>query len=109
MALDFDAFVARFPEFKRASKAQVEAKIAEAELQVDACVWGAKYDLGLGYLTAHLLSLSPEGRAARLVPANAKATREDALTTYERVYQRLVRTVASGARVVGTATVVEEP
>lgn len=101
MALDVTSFLARFPEFKRAPLDLIESKITEAELQIDSAVWNTKTDLGAGYLAAHLLALSPFGQHARLVPANMKPTRGEALTTYEREYKRLVKIVASGFRVTG--------
>jgi hypothetical protein len=100
VTVGFDSFIAAFPEFEKVPKELVDAKIAEAKLEVAASVWGAKTDLGVSYLTAHLLSMSPFGQHARLIPPNAKVTREDALTTYERRYRALVRQVASGFRVV---------
>jgi hypothetical protein len=99
VAVDFTSFTNAFPEYKKTSVPLVDAKLAEARLQVDSEVWGTKTDLGVSYLAAHLLAMSSHGQHARLVPANAKATREDALTTYEREYQRLLRSVASGFRV----------
>ena len=104
MALTADGFRLRFPEFSRTPVALIDAKLAEAELEVSSTIWGTKADLGVGYLTAHLLSMAPTGQHARLVPRNAKATRRDALTTYERQYKRLLRMVSSGFRVVGART-----
>jgi len=101
VAVSFSTFVVSFPAFKRTERPVVEAKIAEATRQVDAAVWGALADDGIGYLAAHLLAMMPGGEHARLVPKNAKPIRGEALTTYERQYKRLVRQVASGFRVVG--------
>lgn len=102
MAIDSSSFLTDFPEFDSTPVKDINAKIAQAELQVDAKIWGTKADLGVGYLTAHLLAMSSNGQFARLVPAKMKATREDALTTYEREYKRIMRMVASGFRVTGT-------
>lgn len=101
MTVTFDSFVGGFPEFKGTPKTLVEAKIAEAKLMVDAEVFRGKTDLGVSYMTAHLLSFSAHGQHARLQPKNAKVTREDALTTYERMFRRIQRTVTSGFRVTG--------
>lgn len=110
MALDSTTFLVRFPEFKRAPVELIESKITEAELQIDSAIWGTKTDLGAGYLAAHLLALSPFGQHARLVPANQKPTRGEALTTYEREYKRLVGIVSSGFRVTGPdQTIVNTP
>lgn len=101
MAIGVDGFLTRFPEFKRTDLDLVQAKLDEAELLIDRTVWGTKSDLGVGYLAAHLLASAATGQNARLVPPNAKATREDALTTYERQYRMILRTVSSGFRVSG--------
>jgi len=105
VAVDYTNFCgdedAAFPEFAEAPKGLVERKIAEAARQVDREVFGDKADDAIGYLAAHLLSTSPFGQHARLIPKNAKQTRDDALTTYEREYRRLVRSCTSGFRVVG--------
>lgn len=98
MAVTVQSFKAAFPEFQRAADALVQTKIDEAELEVGTA-WGTTRDLGVSYLTAHLLSIAAQGQQARLVPANAKATREDALTVYERRYRELRLQVASGGRV----------
>lgn len=101
MAVDGDSFREAFPEFDKAPVTLIDAKLAEARLQIDAAVWLHLADLGASYLAAHLIAISPFGQHARLVPPNAKANREDALTTYEREYRRLQRIVTSGFRVVG--------
>lgn len=101
MAVTYDSFIEAFPEFEEAKKKLVEAKIAEATRRVDPEVFRTKADDAIGYLAAHLLSMSPFGQHARLIPKNAKPTRDDALTTYEREYRALVRSVASGFRVTG--------
>ncbi len=102
MAVGFSSFVKAFPEFAETSKTLVEAKLAEARRRIDPEVWRTKTDDGVSYLAAHLIAMSPQGQHARLVPKNAKVTREDALTTYEREYQAMKREVTSGFRVVCT-------
>lgn len=102
MALTYEQFRDRFPEFDSAPRTFVEAKLAEAALQIDFTTWGARGDLGHGYLAAHLLSIAPTGQHARLQPRTAKITQQDALTTYEREYRRLQLIATAGlARVVG--------
>lgn len=101
MTVTFDSLVSGFPEFGAAPIDLVEAKIAEAVMQIDAGVWGAKTDLGVSYLACHLLSMSSFGQHSRLQPQSAKVGRTDAITTYEREYQRLKSMVVSGYRVVG--------
>lgn len=101
MAIGHTEFVASFPAFRKTDKAVVEAKLAEARRLIDTAVWGTLADDGIGYLAAHLLAMMPGGEHARLVPRNAKPVRGEALTTYERQYKKLQRTVASGFRVTG--------
>ncbi len=101
MALDSTAFLVRFPEFDRIAVTLIDAKLAEALESIDPAVWRARENTGHGYLTAHLLAMASQGQQARLVPANAKATRDEALTTYEREYNRLVKIVSSGFRISG--------
>ncbi|MCK6585954.1 MAG: DUF4054 domain-containing protein [Polyangiaceae bacterium] len=93
MALDRATFRARFPEFNTADDAYVDAKLAEALLQIDASVWGTKADLGQGYLAAHLLAVSPFGQQARL-------SSKEGETTYHKVWASLRNSVASGFRVI---------
>lgn len=91
--MDVSGFLASFPEFgKGTALTLVGAKLAEATLQVSPSVWGALTDTGIGYLTAHLLALSPSGQNARMVA-------KDGVTTYFTHYRRLQRMVSSGFRV----------
>jgi len=99
MAIGVSEFLVRFPEFRNADHSLIDAKLIEARAQIGASVWGDLYDQGVGYLAAHLLSVAPTGQHARLIPASAKASRDDSLTTYEREYKRLVLVVAHGFRV----------
>ena len=107
MAIGVSEFVDRFPAFRNTDRRLVEAKLTEARAQVSSSIWGDLYDQGVGYLAAHLLAASGHGEHARLIPANAKAQRSDALTTYEREYKRLLMMVSHGFRVVGSASVTE--
>ena len=92
MAVDFTSFVADFPEFEPAGRQLVESKLADARLRVDAAVWEAKTDLGVKYLAAHLLALSPFGQQARLVA-------KDGSTTYGKHHKQMVHEVTAGFRV----------
>jgi hypothetical protein len=49
------------PEFKTKSSDDITVFIDIAKLKLDAEVWGDKYDAGVAYLAAHLLTMS--GRA----------------------------------------------
>ncbi len=99
MAVGFSSFIVAFPEFSKAPKTLVEAKLAEARRSIDTAVFGGKADDAISYIAAHLLSMSSFGQHSRLIPRTAKATRDEALTTYEREYRRLVRQATSGFRV----------
>jgi hypothetical protein len=90
MALSLEDFRTRFPEFTATDDDYVSAKLAEALRGMDADVWGDLADDGQGYLTAHLMALSPFGNAAKLVKGDT--------TTYEGHYRRLLRAVAAGHR-----------
>jgi hypothetical protein len=92
MAVTLASFKAAFPEFVDAGDPLLQSKLDEAVLQIDASVWGAKADLGVSYLAAHLLALAPSGKAARL---NAWDDR----TTYGEQFIRMQRSVCSGFRV----------
>jgi Protein of unknown function (DUF4054) len=87
-----DAFFRRFPEFAATDLSLITATLDDAALQIDVNVWGNLAGTGHGYLTAHMLALSPFGQAARLVA-------KDGTTTYQTHYNRLVRMVAPGFRV----------
>lgn len=85
-------FLARFPEFAATDLSLITATLGDAGNQIDNNVWGFLAGVGHGYLTAHMLALSPFGQAARLVA-------KDGTTTYQTHFNRLVRMVAPGFRV----------
>lgn len=93
MAVTQAAFLASYPEFNPASTELLAAKLAAAELQVDADVWGGKADLAVMLTAAHLLAISPFGQRARLVSDAGK-------TTYEGELSRMKKTVGFGFRVI---------
>lgn len=87
------SFLVSFPEFSDGGAPQMalaQAKLDEAALQIDPAVWGVRTNLGHGYLTAHLLAMSPMGNTAKLIKNDT--------TTYEIHYLRLVRIVTAGLR-----------
>jgi hypothetical protein len=97
--LTLENFKQGFPEFRNAEAGLVVAKLSEAYQQIDLSVWdtganGPKSGLGQGYLTAHLLALSPFGQNARMVA-------KDGTTTYLTHYRNLQRQVCQGFRVAG--------
>ncbi len=87
----YDTFVVSFEEFSETDRPNVQAKLDEAALDIDQTVWGTRATKGHGYLTAHLLAMSPMGNAAKLVA-------KDGTTTYETHYKRLLRIVTAGIR-----------
>lgn len=88
--MDRPTFRAQYPEYATAPDALVDAYLARATARVDAGVWGALKDEGIGLLTAHLLALAPNGQFARLQSNKGE-------TTYGKEYDRLVIQVATMA------------
>jgi hypothetical protein len=91
MAATVDEFRKRFPEFAGVDDVLIATHMGDAALSVSAGVWGVKQDVGIYYLTAHRLALSPFGRAAKLVG-------EDGKTTYGAHLEELKRQVSVGYR-----------
>ena len=88
MSLTAAIFKQEYPEFKRTSDDLIKRKLAAATLRVASAVWGAKTDSGVLLLTAHLLSLSPQGENARLEPGQT--------TMYKEEFDRIRREVTIG-------------
>lgn len=86
-------FRVRFPEFNSANDPLVNAYLDIAKESIDSEVWGTRENEGHGYLTAHLLCLSPSGQMSRLVA-------KDGSTTYEHRYHALIQMIAGGFRVI---------
>lgn len=84
-------FKAAFPEFEKAPDALVNAKIRIAELRTNSTVWGEQYEIGVSYLAARLLALSPFGRPMQLV-------NKDGSTVYDEPWRTSRDAVASGYR-----------
>lgn len=95
MAVTVQSFKNAFSEFRKADSSEVEAKIGFAQQRITATVWGDKYDQGVMYLTAHLLSVAPAGQNTKLKPENA------AKTVYWQEYERLRNSVVHGIRTAG--------
>lgn len=95
MAVSYQTFVARFPEFEGANRRMVEIELANAANQVPSDVWGAQADDAIGLLAAHLVALRPAGEFARL------KTKDGSLrTTYGDQYERMQRRIICGDRVI---------
>jgi hypothetical protein len=88
-------FLEAFPIFTEVDEATLDAALAEAELSIDVTVWGKWENAGHGQLTAHLLTNSPTGQAAKYVPPKDPLQPK---TTYEAEFKRLQRIVTAGMR-----------
>ena len=64
--MDLTSFRNLRPEFSTALDAMVQGALDDAALQIDAAIYGEKYDHAHGLLAAHLLAMSPFGHSARL-------------------------------------------
>lgn len=88
MALSRANFLASFPEFQNTPESLLDAKLAEAALQMHLPTWGELAAQGQGLLTAALLANAQRGLNSRLQSqANTSTYRED----YERLRQRIAR------------------
>lgn len=104
MAVAYDAFIARFPEFTPGGTAPQQAKteavireeLTRAAKFVNVTVWGDHADDGIAYLAAHRIVTRPGGVFARAVPAAGK----DGTTSYGREYDRMRSMLLIGDRVV---------
>ena len=74
-------FRVAFPELSTATDPLVTRYLYAAELSIDATLFGARYNDAHGFLTAHLLCLSPFGKMARLSDAKNSTTYGDMYDT----------------------------
>lgn len=84
------SFRVAFAEFDAVADATVQARLDEAEGEIDATVWGDSATSGHGWLTAHLLTSSSYGKEAP----------KDGTTTYGRRFEALQRRVGTAYRLV---------
>ena len=89
MSISIRQFKAQFPEFRTTPDAVISRGLSDALLQINVSLWGTKADLGQKYLAADLIALSPPGEKARL-------KKNENITTYEKVYNRLKMQVTVG-------------
>lgn len=75
MAIDPASFKIRFPEFDSVADARIQLFIDDAVIVLNSVYWGDKYDLGLHYLTAHLLTLGTKTEAGSSTSVGAIASR----------------------------------
>lgn len=94
MAVTPANFKARFTEFIPAADALVQAALDAAARECDPRVYGDRTDDAVGWLAAHNLAVSPQGRSARL--ESDKAT-----TTYFERFAQIRRQKAGGAWAIG--------
>lgn len=94
MAVTYDNFVARFPEFAAAPAEVVQIEIANAARMVNPTMFVEQTDDAVGLLAAHRMAIHPEGEFARL-----KSKDGISRTTYGDQYQAMTRNVMPGDRV----------
>lgn len=90
MALDVPSFIARFPEFEEVSEvsegeAAIEQALSDAAHFVSQARWAGRYETGVMYKAAHLLSMTPFGEHARL--------KNEKQTSYGVVFREMLLTL----------------
>lgn len=80
--------IERFPEWKNAPTALLQSVIDEAYLRLP-LDWGARREIGVGYLACQILTVSPFGRGLEI------AKDETGQTTYDRQLRILYRVVGA--------------
>lgn len=88
---DVERFVQLCPEFEGAKVDLLRRTLEQTAKRIDPNVWGVLQDEGHKLLTAHILSLSPFGK-------NAKMKNEDGRSVYEFQYKELRKQVWAKAR-----------
>lgn len=91
--LTFDAFLDRFPFFRDADFALVEAALAEAHASYGGCAGYPQYHGIIGNHAAHILASEPGGHTMRLSDT-------DAITVYSVNRDALLRQVPRSGSVV---------
>lgn len=97
MAVTLARFKNTFSTFRKTDDAEIEVKLLLAHEMVNAGMFGTKRDIGILYLTAHLVSLDPAGQNAKMKPENM------AKTVYGQTYEKIKRGVTFGFRTAGVA------
>ena len=92
MALTPSEFKLSFPEFRSTADELIQAQLDRAARHCDPLVYLTKHEDAVMYRAAHLLALSPQGAAARLVGA-------DGSTTYQIHFDEIRRELGAGWRV----------
>lgn len=91
LAVSVKLFTRRFPEFRDTDAGLLEECLTEAELFVDAKVWGARREAGIKMRAAHLVAMNPLGEKARL-------KKDDSTTIYEKQFKTMRNAVTAGGR-----------
>lgn len=96
MAVSYEAFLERFPQFtpggtpaqQAKTEAMIRKELARAAQTVNAVVWGDHTDDGIEHLAAHRVAKNPGGQFAR--PVNTKGSSTPYLEEYERLQGQLL-------------------
>jgi hypothetical protein len=102
VAVSYDSFLARFPEFKPGGNTQqqtdaaavIVTELTRAAGHVNSAVWGDQADDGVAYLAAHRIAIRPGGFFAR-IPVG-----KDGTTTYGKEFDRMRSMLLVGDRVI---------
>lgn len=96
MALPYTTaqFFLDFPEFVGAPTTTLQKRIDWATERTDAEIWGDKTEQGIGWMTAHFMSLLPESKDMR------SGDEKPGESMYGRERKRLNTIVSSGFRTV---------
>lgn len=102
MAVTYEAFLGRFPEFQpggnpaqqASAEAVIRAELTRAGSHVNALVWGDQADDGIAYLAAHRIATRPGGFFSRI------GVGKDGTTMYGKEYESMRSKLLVGDRVV---------
>lgn len=83
MAISLERFIGRYPEFSDAPPDTIEAALAESDRATSDSWLGGRRDDAVMLRTAHVASMSPWGRDARLM-------NKDGSTIYGRLLEELI-------------------
>lgn len=89
--LTYEQFMAVCPEFTGASVDLINRTLAMTARRIASPVWGVYEDEGHKFLTAHVLTMSPFGKGAKIKNV-------DGTSVYKQQYNDLVRIVFGGSR-----------
>jgi hypothetical protein len=92
MALNAGTFKLSFPEFRSTADELIQLQLDRAARHCDPEAYLTKYEDAVMYRAAHLLALSPQGAAAKMV-------NKDGTTSYQVHFDEIRREVGAGWRV----------